>query len=117
MKHWLLGAALIAVWQGFAAAPELTAVADPLESYYPVQGRIAGTPKIHLNLFHREFGLAALSLYNPTQTTMYCRITASGFAGLKVTLREAVHIRARLGQLPADVLPERQQRRITGNFP
>ena len=37
---------------------------------------------------------------------MYCRITASGFAGLKVTLREAVHIRARLGQLPADVLPE-----------
>ena len=76
MKHWLLGAALIAVWQGFAAAPELTAVADPLESYYPVQGRIAGTPKIHLNLFHREFGLAALSLYNPTQTTMYCRITA-----------------------------------------
>lgn len=106
MKHWLLGAALVAVWQGFAAAPELTAVADPLESYYPVQGRIAGTPKIHLNLFHREFGLAALSLYNPTQTTMYCRITASGFAGLKVTLREAVHIRARLGQLPADVLPE-----------
>ena len=55
MKHWLLGAALVAVWQGFAAAPELTAVADPLESYYPVQGRIAGTPKIHLNLFHREF--------------------------------------------------------------
>ena len=106
MKHWLLGAALAAAWQGFAAAPELTFAADPLESYYPVQGRIAGAGKSHLNLLQREFGLAALSLYNPTQATMYCRITASGFDGLKVTLREAAHIRARLGQLPADVLPE-----------
>ena len=107
MKHWLLGAVFAAAWPGFAAAPELTAVADPLESYYPVQGRVEGTEaKSHLNLLHREFGLAALSLYNPEKTTMYCRITVSGFAGLKVTLREAAHIRARLGQLPADVLPE-----------
>lgn len=114
MKHWLLGAAFAAAWQGFAAAPELTAVADPLESYYPVQGRIEGTEaKSHLNLLHREFGLAALSLYNPEKTTMYCRITVSGFAGLKVTLREAAHIRARLGQLPADVLPELSKDGVT----
>ena len=107
MKHTLLFAALAAAWQGFAAAPEITVSADALDSYYPIQGRIAGTAgNCRLTLLHREFGLAGFSLYNPSDETMYCRIIPSGLDGLQIISRESLHIRARQGQLPADLLPE-----------
>lgn len=88
-----------------AAAPELSMVADPLENYYAVTDRIPDR-KADLRFFAGEAGIAAFSLYNPTDGTMYCRVGLSGMDDLEPQLREAIHIRARRGQLPADVLPE-----------
>ena len=99
-------------------APELTPVANPLNSYYPLCGRIQSGPDHSLVLCRREFGLAAWSVYNPGPETMFCRIDLSlNDGGLRPILREAVHIRARLGQLPADVLPELSPDRVIAVAP
>ncbi len=105
MKHILLVMICgLAAWIQ-AAAPELSMVADPLENYYSVTGKIPDR-KTDLRFFIGEAGIAAFSLYNPTNATMYCRVGLTGLEALQPQLREAIHIRARRGQLPADVLPE-----------
>ncbi len=89
-----------------ASAPELNMVADPLESYYPLSGRLAASPVRELRFCRGEAGIASAVVFNPSGQTMYCRLEIKGFDALQPVIRETLHIRARLGQLPADALPK-----------
>ncbi len=105
MKRISILLACISIACIHAASPEVSMVADPLETYYSLTGKTGGQPAA-LRFCGGEAGIAAFSVYNSSADTMYCRIGLTGLNSLKPVIREAVHIRARLGQLPADVLPE-----------
>ncbi|MDQ8194806.1 hypothetical protein QEH59_10240 [Coraliomargarita sp. SDUM461004] len=90
-------------------ALEIKRVDDPWDNYYALEdeslGEVIGTDGIELSVARNEHPVAAVELFNDTNSTLFLRLLVKGPQDV-LTLREGVHVRVRLGQLVADVLPE-----------